>query len=350
MKTELFDFDLPEHLIAQEPLPQRDQARLLHVQCDTLADQHIYDLPELLGSQDVLVFNDTKVIPARLYGQRDAVAVEVLLHKQEGVLRWRAFAKPAKRLKPGQVIAFQAGLEAEVLAKYDSGEVALAFAVNGKRDNDAAFWEALHRIGQMPLPPYIARPTGTSADDAARYQTVYGRHEGSVAAPTAGLHFTPELLERLQQAGVEQHYITLHVGGGTFLPVKAEDTDGHQMHSEYAIIDEATANALNEAKAAGKRITAVGTTSLRTLEAASYQTPGRVQPFRDETEIFITPGYAFRFVDRLLTNFHLPKSTLFMLVAAFSGLERMKAAYSHAIDQRYRFYSYGDGCLLERCP
>ncbi len=343
MKTDAFDFHLPETLIADTPEAQRDHSRLLHVTSDACLDRYFYQLPELFDERDVLVLNDTRVIPARLYGKRDDVHIEILLHKELGAGWWKVFARPAKRLRPGQVIDIQELLQAEVESKYDSGEVVLRFNLEGD-----AFKKALEQVGQTPLPPYIEREQGANAVDAERYQTVYAKHAGSVAAPTAGLHFTKALLDVLQSKGVDIHYVTLHVGGGTFLPVKAEDIADHQMHSEAGIVTAETVEALNVAKQEGKRITAVGTTSMRILESAA-SVDSVLAPFHQETDIFITPGYAFRFVDRLITNFHLPRSTLFMLVSAFSGLERMQRAYAHAMDAGYRFYSYGDACLLERC-
>jgi S-adenosylmethionine:tRNA ribosyltransferase-isomerase len=347
MKTSLFDFYLPESHIAHMPSQVRDGARLLHVTHSDFHDRQIRDLTDLLDTNDVLVFNNTKVIPARLRGKRGDMSVEVLLHKCTAPLMWRCFAKPAKRLKVGQEIIFQKDtytLTASVLEKCDSGEVMLSFDC----PDNAYFWHRLESIGELPLPPYITRIAGTTDADNRRYQTVYAKHAGSVAAPTAGLHFTEDLLTRLKARGVEMHEITLHVGGGTFLPVKVEDTTDHVMHSEYGEISPATAAALTHAKASGKRIVAVGTTSLRTLESAT-DASGIIHPFANETNIFITPPYPFKAVNRLLTNFHLPKSTLFMLVSAFSGRERMLAAYHHAIAGGYRFYSYGDACLLERC-
>ncbi len=340
MDTNLFHFDLPEKHIAHTPLSKRDSARMLHVGQDALADSYIYKLPELLSNQDVLVLNNTKVIPARLYGQRGEVNIEILLHKQVSPLLWRCFAKPAKRLKLGQHVTFGEHFTAEVMEKHESGEVSLKFLC----DEDT-FWQQIDAMGQMPLPPYITRQM--SEEDKERYQTVFAQDAGSVAAPTAGLHFTEALLQQLRDKGVEIYYVTLHVGGGTFLPVKVDDTDDHQMHSEFGIISQSVAQSLNAAKAEGKRIVAVGTTSMRVLESATTD-EGEVQPFHDETDIFITPGYRFKAVDRMLTNFHLPKSTLFMLVSAFAGLEKMQSAYQHAIANDYRFYSYGDACFLER--
>lgn len=339
MDTNLFHFDLPDAHIAHAPLSKRDSARMLHVGQEALADSYIYKLAELLTDKDVLVLNNTKVIPARLYGQRDNVNIEILLHKQTRPLQWRCFAKPAKRLKVGQHVTFGEHFSAEVIEKHDSGEVSLRFL-----SDEESFWQQIDAMGHMPLPPYITRQM--SEEDKERYQTVFAQDAGSVAAPTAGLHFTEDLLQRLRDKGVEIYYVTLHVGGGTFLPVKADNTNDHQMHSEFGIVSEAVAHSLNAAKAEGKRIVAVGTTSLRVLESASSD--GQVHAFHDETDIFITPGYQFQAVDRLLTNFHLPKSTLFMLVSAFAGLEKMQNAYQHAIASNYRFYSYGDACFLER--
>ncbi|MBY0406236.1 MAG: tRNA preQ1(34) S-adenosylmethionine ribosyltransferase-isomerase QueA [Rickettsiales bacterium] len=346
MKTALFDFTLPESLIASQPAEPRDSARMLVVgDGDSFFDHIVRELPAFLKPGDVMVFNDTRVMPARLIGRRGAAGVEVLLHKQVASgqgQQWLCFAKPAKKLKPGDSIVFGEGFSAEVLEKREDGQVVLSFAYPL-----AAFREKLAAHGQMPLPPYIEKLRKADASDHARYQTVYAKDEGSVAAPTAGLHYTPELLAAIDAAGVQRVHVTLHVGGGTFLPVKAEDTSEHVMHSEYAVLTPEAASAINAAKAKGGRVVAVGTTSLRTLESAADEA-GVVHPFDRETAIFITPGYRFRVVDALLTNFHLPKSTLFMLVSAFCGLERMKAAYAHAIEQQYRFYSYGDTSLLMR--
>jgi len=309
----------------------------------------VRDLPDLLRPGDIMVFNDTRVIPARLAGRRGAARVEATLHKQEAPDRWRAFARPAKRLKPGDRIAFGDGaaappLDAEVLEKGEAGEVVLRFALGG-----VALTAALERVGAMPLPPYIPRPHGPDARDRRDYQTVYARHDGAIAAPTAGLHFTDDLLARLAARGIERCFVTLHVGAGTFLPVRVEDTRDHVMHAEWGRLDTAAAAAVAAARARGGRVVAVGTTALRLLESASAA-DGRVAPFEGDTSLFITPGYRFKTVDLLLTNFHLPRSTLFMLVAAFAGLERMRAAYEHAKAAGYRFYSYGDACLLERAP
>lgn len=341
-----FDFDLPPERIAQTAIEPRDHARLLHVRADGLGDHHVYDLPDLLHAGDVLVVNDTKVIPARLYGKRGDVAVEVLLHKKylsgEGAQTWRAFARPGKRLKIGDAVRFADGFAAEVTDKLEGGEILLRFLLD-----DAALMQNLERYGEPPLPPYIHRAQGDALADRDRYQTVYARHEGSVAAPTAGLHFTPELITRLQARGIEMLRVTLHVGAGTFLPVKAERLSDHTMHAEYGVVTSDVADQVNAARAAGRRIVAVGTTALRVLESAADDA-GRLHPFAAETSIFIYPGYRFKIVDALMTNFHLPQSTLFMLVSAFAGQERMKAAYAHAIRSDYRFYSYGDASLLER--
>jgi S-adenosylmethionine:tRNA ribosyltransferase-isomerase len=344
MKVADFDFDLPRALIAGRPIEPRDAARLLVVG-ETLADRHVRDLPDLLRPGDLMVFNDTRVIPARLYGRRGAARIEATLHKQETPASWRAFARPAKRLKPGDRVDFGDGaLAAEVIEKGKGGEVVLRFALSGD-----ALMAALEKAGVMPLPPYIPRAEGPDARDRADYQTVFARHKGAVAAPTAGLHFTDDLLARLDARGIARAFVTLHVGAGTFLPVKAEDTRNHVMHAEWGRIDRATADAIAAARAQGGRLVACGTTALRLLETAA-RADGVVAPFEGDTSLFITPGYRFKAVDVLLTNFHLPRSTLFMLVAAFAGLERMRAAYQHAKGAGYRFYSYGDACLLERAP
>lgn len=351
MKTELFDFELPEPLIAARPVFPRDASRMLVVS-EGVQDAMIADLPAFLRPGDVMVFNDTKVIPARLMGRRGDVQVELLLHKKldsqqvgggNDKQTWRCFARPAKRLKPGNVIHMGDDFTAEIIEKLEFGEIVAGFSGQD-------FFEKLQRYGQMPLPPYIEkqrkrREPLSPSNDSTNYQTVYARHEGSVAAPTAGLHFTEALLSAIDAHGVERAHVTLHVGAGTFLPVKAEDTRDHIMHSEYAVVDQEAAEKINHAKAQGGRIIAVGTTSLRTLESAA-DGQGLLRPFAQETSIFITPGYRFKQVDALLTNFHLPRSTLFMLVSAFSGLEQMHAAYRHAIKKAYRFYSYGDACLL----
>ena len=356
MRVDLFDFELPPERIALAPASPRETARLLVVAADGgLADRQIGDLPEILRPGDALVVNDTKVIAARLVGVRargeGVAAIEATLIKRLDASRWRALARPAKKLKVGERIRFGDGresgacllgaLDAEVEAKGDAGEVTLAFSLHG-----AALDEAIDLVGAPPLPPYIASRRAVSASDRADYQTVFAREDGAVAAPTAGLHFTPELLSRIEAVSVSVHRVTLHVGSGTFLPVKADDTVDHAMHSEWGRVDAATAEALNSTRARGGRIVAVGTTSARLIESAADES-GVVRPFEGETAIFITPGYRFRAVDALLTNFHLPRSTLFMLVSAFSGLEAMRGAYAHAIAAGYRFYSYGDACLLQ---
>ncbi len=352
MRVDQFDFDLPENRIALHPARPRDSARLLHVGAEALSDFTVADLPGLLRAGDLLVLNDTKVIPAQLKAARaaragdGAVSVDVTLLKRlpgdvDLGARWSAFARPAKRLKADDILTFGGGLEAQVEMRMSS-EAILRFNLNG-----AAFERALGEIGAPPLPPYIARKRALAPEDAENYQTVYAREEGSVAAPTAGLHFTPELFAALDAAGVARETITLHVGAGTFLPVTADDTDDHRMHGEWGEISDEQAARINAVKKAGGRIVAVGTTSLRLLESAADKF-GDVQRFSGETAIFITPGYRFRVVDALMTNFHLPRSTLFMLVSAFAGTERMKRAYAHAIGNHYRFYSYGDASLLER--
>jgi len=343
LRVDLFDFELPAERIALYPAEPRDAARLLVVGADgSLRDHGVRDLPGLLRAGDVMVFNDTKVIPARLYGKRGQAKVDITLHKEIGGGTWRAFAKNARRLKAGDRIAVAADFSLRVLARHDGGEVTLRLEAP-----DPA--KALARHGVMPLPPYIAGRRAVGDADVQRYQTVYGRHAGAVAAPTAGLHFTQALLAALDGAGIDRAMLTLHVGAGTFLPVKAADTRHHRMHAEYGRIGDSVARRLNDARLAGRRIVAVGTTALRLLESAADAT-GTLRAFDGETDIFITPGYRFRAVDLLLTNFHLPRSTLFMLVAAFAGLERIKRAYAHAIATGYRFYSYGDACLLTRAP
>lgn len=341
MRTDDFDFELPRDRIAQKPLKERDAARLLCVG-ETLEDRRIADLPDLLSPGDLMVFNDTRVIPARLAGRRGQAKVEVTLHRRQPDGSWRAFAKPARRLRPDDRIEFGGEFAARVLARHDRGEITLAFDIAPE-----SFPDALRRHGAMPLPPYIRRPDGAIQSDTERYQTVYAEKEGAVAAPTAGLHFTQRLFEALDRAGVARTTITLHVGAGTFLPVTAERAEDHRMHAEWGEIPAEAAAAVNRARDRGGRVVAVGTTSLRLLESAAGA-DGALGPFRGETSLFILPGYRFRVIDRLLTNFHLPRSTLFMLVCAFAGTERMKAAYAHAIREKYRFFSYGDACLLER--
>jgi S-adenosylmethionine:tRNA ribosyltransferase-isomerase len=357
MRVDLFDFDLPPQRIALRPARPRDSARLLVVRPgETLEDRVVRDLPDLLQPGDALVFNDTRVIPAQLEGMRHregagAASVSFTLHMRISPHEWKAFARGAKKLKAGDRISFGRDvsgacllgvLDATVREKGGEGEVTLAFDLSGP-----ALDEAIAAAGHVPLPPYIASKRELDAADREDYQTVYAREEGAVAAPTAGLHFTPQLLENLRAGGVSTHFVTLHVGAGTFLPVKADDTADHRMHAEIGHVEAETAAALNAVKARGGRIVAVGTTSLRLLESAADET-GVLHPWRGATDIFITPGYAFRFVDLLMTNFHLPRSTLMMLVSAFSGLETMQKAYAHAIAQGYRFYSYGDSSLLYR--
>jgi S-adenosylmethionine:tRNA ribosyltransferase-isomerase len=356
VRVDLFDFDLPEHLIALRPARPRDSARLLHVPAaGGIADRSVRDAPSLLRAGDVLVFNDTRVIAARLKGVRvrdeSSVAVEATLIERVSPSQWVALARPGKRLREGDRIRFGSmderacllgALDATIAEKGADGEITLAFDLAGP-DLDAAIAAA----GVMPLPPYIAGKRAEDERDSADYQTVYAAKDGAVAAPTAGLHFTERLLGELDQAGVERVQVTLHVGAGTFLPVKADDTGAHAMHSEWRDIPQASAAAINRAKAEGRRVIAIGTTALRSLESAADE-EGFVRAEAGDTDIFITPGYRFRVVDGLWTNFHLPRSTLFMLVSAFSGLERMHAAYKHAIERGYRFYSYGDASLLWR--
>jgi S-adenosylmethionine:tRNA ribosyltransferase-isomerase len=337
-----FDFTLPPENIAQRPASPRTAARLLAVTGRSLHDHTVAELPGLLRPGDIMVFNDTRVIPARLIGRRGAVPIETLLHRRLDGGRWRAFAKPGKRLRPGDWIDYAPGFVAQVISKHEGGEIELAFGLD-----DAALSAALEAHGAVPLPPYIRRPEGADAQDRADYQTAYANEPGAVAAPTAGLHFTPELLAALDERGVQRATVTLHVGAGTFLPVKVDDVRQHRMHAEWGRIDAATAAAIAAARAAGGRVVAVGTTSLRLLESA-VDADGVVRPFAGETDIYLLPGHRFRSADLLMTNFHLPRSTLFMLVCAFSGMSRMRAAYEHAITTGYRFYSYGDSSLLER--
>jgi S-adenosylmethionine:tRNA ribosyltransferase-isomerase len=364
MRTDLFQFDLPDDLIALYPADRRDASRLLHVCPDnqsdsggsTLRDLKFKDLPSLVRPGDAMVFNDTAVIPALLKGERQrqgsTIAVSVNLLSPIDAVTWRALARPGRRLRVGDRLLFarprkanepepSETLAGEVVALGGSGQIDIAFDVAGE-----ALLSALELVGLMPLPHYIASRRSPDDTDRASYQTVFAKERGAVAAPTAGLHFTDALLDTIKQHGVSLHHVTLHVGGGTFLPVKANDTDDHQMHAEWGCLTAKTADALNTVRAKGGRIVAVGTTSLRLLETAA-DVDGRLQAFTGDTDIFITPGYRFKAVDALVTNFHLPGSTLFMLVSAFSGLDNMKAAYAHAVDQKYRFYSYGDACFLE---
>ncbi|MBV1702479.1 MAG: tRNA preQ1(34) S-adenosylmethionine ribosyltransferase-isomerase QueA [Hyphomicrobiales bacterium] len=354
MRVEAFSFELPPELIALRPAEPRDSARLLHIGLDGLQDRYIRDLSALLNPGDALVVNDTRVIAARLHGVRvrgEAVAhIDATLHKRMGDNIWAAFVRPAKKLVVGERIRFgsdrESGvcliehLDAKVIEKLEGGEVLLEFEMTG-----AILDEMIERVGTMPLPPYIAARRDEDAEDQSDYQTMFAKTPGAVAAPTAGLHFTPALMAAIEARGVSLCQVTLHVGAGTFLPVKVEDTDAHVMHAEWGCVDAATAQKLNDVRARGGKVLAVGTTSLRILESASRG--GRIEPFCGDTSIFITPGYEFQAADRLLTNFHLPSSTLFMLVSAFAGLETMQAAYAHAIAEKYRFYSYGDACLIE---
>jgi S-adenosylmethionine:tRNA ribosyltransferase-isomerase len=339
MRVDLFDFELPPELVALRPARPRDSARLLLVDGDKILDRGVRDLPSLLRAGDVLVFNDTRVIPAQLEGRRGEASIGATLHKREDLRRWWAFVRNAKRLRDGDLVQFGGGVEALVVGKGDDGAVLLEFL--GEEPVEIL----LHRAGTMPLPPYIASKRGIDEADAADYQTMFAAKDGAVAAPTASLHFTEQLIADLDAAGIKRETLTLHVGAGTFLPVKAEDTADHRMHAEWGSIDAATADRLNAARAAGGRLIAVGTTALRLLESAAGE-DGMVQQFEADTDIFITPGYRFRAVDGLMTNFHLPKSTLFMLVSALMGLDTMQRAYAHAIANDYRFYSYGDGSLL----
>ena len=344
MKVADFDFELPPELIAQAPAEPRDSARLLHVG-EVLSDEGIKDLPNLLNPGDIMVFNNTKVIPSRLRGKRGEAGIEVTLHKQKDAHSWWAFARPAKKLKPGDHLIFGDDFRCVVEDKRDGGEVLLSF--NGDPENPmAAFMAGLDKYGFMPLPPYIKREKGGSVQDRSDYQTVYAERDGAVAAPTAGLHFTEVLMAALDQRGILKAFVTLHVGAGTFLPMKVDDTDDHVMHAEWGELDAETADKINQARAAGGKVVTVGSTSLRLLETAADEN-GVLQAFTGETDIFITPGYRFKITDKMVTNFHLPKSTLFMLISALAGTKRAHAAYAHAILERYRFFSYGDCSLIE---
>jgi S-adenosylmethionine:tRNA ribosyltransferase-isomerase len=355
MHTDLFDFDLPPERIALRPISPRDAARLLVVRPGGVAeDRAVRDLPDLLRPGDAVVVNDTRVIPARLVGRRigrgEEPRIEATLHRRLDGSRWRAFVKPGRRLQAGDVVrfgdegkvCFLGQLDAMVEDKGEGGEVTLAFAFHG-----AVLDEAIEERGAMPLPPYIASRRAPDEQDRADYQTMFAHAEGSVAAPTAGLHFTDALVDRLKARNIALHAVTLHVGAGTFLPVKADDTSGHHMHAEAGSVSTETAAALNAVHRASGRVMAVGSTALRLLESATGE-DGVIRPFTGETALFITPGYRFRAVDVMMTNFHLPRSTLFMLVSAFCGLDVMQQAYAHAIAAGYRFYSYGDACLLFR--
>ncbi len=354
MDVDLFDFELPTDLIAQRPADPRDSARLLHIPREQapFGDRAIRDLPTLLQPGDIMVFNDTRVIPARLVGKRgDATnrgrpeggaKVEVTLHQPVDAHTWRVFAKPAKKLNPRDYIVFAPGFAADCVDAGDMGERWLRFNVGGRELIDM-----LEQHGFMPLPPYIKREAGGDDADRRDYQTMFAEKDGAVAAPTAALHFTEDLMRSIRDIGVQDVRLTLHVGAGTFLPVHAQDTDDHVMHTERAMLSAETAAILNETRAKGGRIIACGTTSLRTLESAVDEN-GVFRAYDDHTALFVTPGYPLRGIDALLTNFHLPKSTLFMLVSAIAGLDRMQAAYAHAIAEKYRFYSYGDACFIER--
>ena len=339
MRVDLFDFELPQERIALRPARPRDSARLLLVEGSEISDHQLPELSELLKPRDVLVFNDTKVIPAQLEGRRGNARIGATLHKREGPREWRAFLKNARRVRVGDSIDFGAGVEASVLEKAQDGSALLRFG------GDEPVELLVERVGTMPLPPYISSKRPADAQDRLDYQTMFARAEGAVAAPTAALHFTQRLLEALDRREIGRETLTLHVGAGTFLPVKSRDTSDHKMHSEWGRIDAATAERLNSARSSGARLVAVGTTSLRLLESAAGE-DGVIRPFEGDTAIFITPGYRFKAVDGLITNFHLPRSTLFMLVSALMGLDVMKSAYAHAIGAGYRFYSYGDASLL----
>jgi len=340
MRVDLFDFELPTERIALRPARPRDAARLLHVgAAGALADLGVTDLPRLLRRGDVLVFNDTRVIPAQLDGQRGQARIGATLHKRIDLRRWQAFVRNGKRLRVGDVVQFGADVTAIAEGLHPDGSWTFAFA------GDEPVEVLLERAGRMPLPPYIAGKRPTDAADRSDYQTMFAARDGAVAAPTAALHFTPDLLAALVQAGIGHETLTLHVGAGTFLPMKVDDTVDHAMHAEWGRIEPDVADRLNAARAAGGRIIAVGTTSLRLLESATGD-DRVIRAFAGDTSIFITPGYTFRAIDGLITNFHLPRSTLFMLVSALMGLDRMQAAYTHAIAKEYRFYSYGDASLL----
>jgi S-adenosylmethionine:tRNA ribosyltransferase-isomerase len=344
VKVDLFDFDLPQRFIADRPASPRDSARLLDLTGEAFADRIVRDLPGLLQPGDLLIGNNTKVIPARLDGRRGEVKIEATLHMRTADNEWLVFAKPGKRLKAGSLIDFADDFFAEVIEKREGGDIRLRFNCGGDR-----LFQCLEKYGRMPLPPYIQRKRDDelTASDRENYQTVFAKEEGAVAAPTAGLHFTPELFQTLEKRGVGFETVTLHVGAGTFLPVKVDNTEDHKMHAEWGTVSQEVVDRINATRMAGGRIIAIGTTSLRLLESAATA-PGIIHPFAGETDIFITPGYQFKMVDLLLTNFHLPRSTLFMLVSAFAGLDRMHAAYDHAKKQGYRFYSYGDACLLKK--
>jgi len=339
MRVDLFDFDLPPERIALRPASPRDSARLLLLDGAAMEDRNVRDLPSLLRPGDCLVFNDTRVIPAQLEGRRGEAKIGATLHKREGPRAWVAFVRNAKRVRLGDRIEFGSGVTAIAAERYADGSILLEF------EGEEPVELLLERAGRMPLPPYIAGKRAADAQDRSDYQTIFANEPGAVAAPTAALHFTAELMAALERAGIGHATLTLHVGAGTFLPVKADDTEQHQMHAEWGRIDAATADRLNAVRAGGGRLIGVGTTSLRLIESAAGE-DGLINPFEGDTAIFITPGYRFRAIDGLLTNFHLPRSTLFMLVSALMGRDRMQAAYAHAIESGYRFYSYGDASLL----
>lgn len=340
MKTSLFDFDLPESQIAQYPVSPRHMAKLLHIKDQKFHDHHAIDLPDLLQEGDLLIFNNTKVIPSRLFANKETGAkIEIMLHKQESLGIWRAFARPARKVPKGTVIYFNDQTSALIEESFGEGEILLKFNMEA---TEVMPW--LEQYAAMPLPPYI-RGGIASGEDETNYQTIYAKEKGAVAAPTAGLHFTEELFTRLKQKGIKHQEVTLHVGAGTFLPVKADNILDHKMHAEWGKISTETCDAIMETKRSGGRVIAVGTTSLRILESAAIK-KGEIKPWQGETDIFIYPGFEFSIIDGLLTNFHLPQSTLFMLVSAICGLQTMKDAYQYAIDNQYRFYSYGDCCLM----
>ena len=359
MKVDIFDFELDKNLIANQPAEPRDSCKLLDLsQPDKIIDRIFYELPDLLNEGDVLVFNDTKVIPAKLYAQRGQAEVEVTLYHPVDGIEWWAFVKNSKRLHTNDIITFytdeitpeQSDFSAQILEKKDDDGIRLKFNCLPQDLN-----KQLEKYGSMPLPPYIKREKPSTNgktslwnrySDKENYQTIYAQHEGAVAAPTAGLHFTDNVFKALEKKGIKKVFLTLHVGAGTFLPVKVEDTDNHKMHAEYGIIHQEACDIINTAKAQGKRIIAVGTTSLRLLETAA-DNEGILHPFIGETSIFITPGYKFKIIDNIITNFHLPKSTLFMLICAIAGIDRMKKAYQHAMTHNYHFYSYGDSCFIK---
>lgn len=339
MKLSDFDFSLPNDLIAQTPARPRDAARMLAVTPDALLDKRVTDLPDILKPGDLMVVNDTRVIPARLRGVRGQMRVDAMLHKAIDASRWLAFARPGRRLRVGERITFAAGFDCTIEEKHDGGQFLLAFDASGSE-----LFEAIHRHGAPPLPPYVKRTDGALDEDAADYQSPFAARDGAVAAPTASLHFTDRLLKAIADRGAKQATVTLHVGAGTFLPVKTDNISEHQMHSEWGEVSHTVVKAVAETKDRGGRVIPIGTTSLRILEAASQS--GELKSFQGDTDIFITPGYTFHTVDALMTNFHLPKSTLFMLVSAMMGRETMLGAYAHAIDEHYRFFSYGDASLL----